>query len=126
MLDFNELNSRRRRLTAPDALENASNWLPWLLAMVLLLPVSAAAQDRATLAGRSAAASCASCHGADGASAGGIPSLAGRPQAEIVRVMQEFKNGKRQGTLMPQLAKGYTEEEIALLSAWFAQQRRAP
>jgi cytochrome c553 len=37
--------------------------------------------------------------------------------------MQEFKSGARQGTVMNQLAKGYTDEQIDALAGWFAAQR---
>ena len=40
--------------------------------------------------------------------------------------MQEFKTGSAPANIMPQLARGYTDEQIALLSAWFAAQRPAP
>jgi len=51
-----------------------------------------------------------------------VPSLAGSQRAETILKMQEFKSGKRQGTIMPQLAKGYTDEQIAALAAYFAAQ----
>ena len=40
------------------------------------------------------------------------PSLAGRPKDDIVRKMQDFKAGRLPGTIMPQLAKGYTDAQI--------------
>jgi len=72
--------------------------------------------------GRSVAATCANCHGTTGASAGVIPSLAGRPRQELVATTHEFKSGSRAGTIMPQLAKGYSDEQIELAAAWFAAQ----
>ena len=71
---------------------------------------------------RSLAATCANCHGTGGVSAGGLPSLAGRPREEIVRTMQEFKSDARPATVMNQLAKGYTDEQVAAIAAWFAAQ----
>jgi sulfide dehydrogenase cytochrome subunit len=73
--------------------------------------------------GRSLAATCANCHGTNGASVGGMESLAGKPRDEIVRKMQEYKKGTKPGTIMPQLAKGYTDEQIEVLGAWFAAQK---
>ena len=61
---------------------------------------------------RSLAASCANCHGTGGVSVGDVESLAGKPREEIVRKMQEFKSGARPATVMNQLAKGYTDEQI--------------
>jgi len=72
---------------------------------------------------RNIAATCANCHGTGGVSVGELPSLAGRPRTEIVRMMQEFKSGARPGTVMNQLAKGYTDEQIEALAGWFAAQK---
>ena len=70
--------------------------------------------------GRAVAATCANCHGTSGISLGEVPSLAGRPKDELVRKMQDFKAGRTQGTIMPQLAKGYTDEQIDAVAAWYA------
>jgi cytochrome c553 len=72
---------------------------------------------------RNIAATCANCHGTDGVSVGDLPSLAGKPREEIVRAMQEFKSGARPATIMNQLAKGYTDEQIEALAGWFAAQK---
>lgn len=71
---------------------------------------------------RSWAAACASCHGTDGRALPGapVPGLAGRPAAYLTEKMQAFKTGKQDGTIMPQIAKGYSDEQIAQLSAYFA------
>src|SRR2546427_5703748 len=71
---------------------------------------------------RNIAASCANCHGMNGASIRPMPSLAGVPRADLVNRMQEFKSGKRAGTIMPQLAKGYTDEQLESVATWFAKQ----
>jgi sulfide dehydrogenase cytochrome subunit len=55
-------------------------------------------------------------------SVGTMPSLAGTTKADLVTKMQEFKTGTRSGTVMPQLARGYTDEQIDLAAAWFASQ----
>ena len=54
---------------------------------------------------------------------GDVESLAGKPREEIVRKMQEFKSGARPSTIMSQLAKGYTDEQIEALAGWFAAQK---
>jgi cytochrome c553 len=73
--------------------------------------------------GRNLAATCANCHGTNGVSVGEVASLAGRPRDELVRRMQDYKKGTVPGTIMPQLAKGYTDEQIDLVAGWFAAQK---
>ena len=75
---------------------------------------------------RNIAATCASCHGTNGVSAGGNASLAGRSKTDLVAKVQEFRTGRLAGTVMPQLAKGYTDEQIDLAAAWFAAQPPVP
>jgi cytochrome c553 len=72
--------------------------------------------------GRAVAATCANCHGTSGISLGEVPSIAGRPKDELMRKMQDFKAGRAQGTIMPQLAKGFTDEQIDAVAAWYAAQ----
>ena len=90
-----------------------------------LLIVGQCAVAQRVESGRDVAATCASCHGTGGASIGGIESLAGRPKEELLARMREFKSGALGGTVMPQLAKGYTDEQIEVVCAWFAAQRPA-
>jgi cytochrome c553 len=97
------------------------------LCLTLVIAASPApnviAQSAGPNAARSLAATCANCHGTGGTSAGEFESLAGKPRDEIVRKMQEFKSGARPATIMNQLAKGYTDEQIDALAGWFAAQK---
>jgi cytochrome c553 len=72
------------------------------------------------------AANCAACHGTHGKPAAGspVPALAGRSGAELADIMAQFKEGKRGPTVMHQIAKGYTEAEIAALGGHFSQLSR--
>ena len=74
---------------------------------------------------RDMAASCAACHGTAGRTAAGSPvaALAGRPRDEIVQAMAQFREGKRPATLMHQIAKGFSEAEVAAIAQHFSQQR---
>ena len=74
---------------------------------------------------RNLAATCTSCHGTNGVSQGEIKSLAALPKADIVNKLRDFKSGRESGTVMPQLAKGYTDEQIDLIADWFATQKAA-
>jgi cytochrome subunit of sulfide dehydrogenase len=82
----------------------------------------AQAQDAQALRARSLAATCAQCHGTDGRAIEGaaVPGLAGMPAAYLAEQMKAFKSGARPGSVMPQLAKGYSDAQIDVLAAWFA------
>jgi cytochrome c553 len=72
---------------------------------------------------RSLAATCANCHGTDGRSVGKVAQLAGKPAQETIGKLTEFKEGKRPATIMHQIAKGFTDEQIKLLADYFAAQK---
>lgn len=69
------------------------------------------------------AANCFNCHGTDGKSGGTIPGLAGRDRELTISQLRGFKSGERAATIMHQLAKGYTDEEIVALADFFARQK---
>lgn len=96
-----------------------------LSSVIAVLPVSglALAQGQDPNLARNIAASCNGCHGTNGVSQGGMPTLAGQSKADLVRKMQDFKSGKTPATIMQQLAKGYTDEQIDLAAGWFAAQK---
>jgi cytochrome c553 len=77
--------------------------------------------------GRNLAATCFTCHGTDGNSVGGVPpSLAGRDPALLFQTMKDFQSGQRPATIMHQHAKGYTDEQLGLIAAYFAGVKPAP
>ena len=69
------------------------------------------------------ALSCAACHGTDGKSPGSIPAIAGKPATFLETTLADFKSGKRPGTVMNRLAKGYSDDEIKALAAYFAERK---
>lgn len=69
------------------------------------------------------AASCASCHGTQGHSVGGTPSLAGLDELHFIEQLRQFKNGDRPSTVMIHHVNGYTEDEIRLMAKFFSMQR---
>lgn len=74
---------------------------------------------------RQLAANCAACHGTDGKSAPGSPlaTLAGMPADKMVTSLQDFKAGKREATVMHQLAKGLSDQQMKTLADYFAAQK---
>jgi len=74
-------------------------------------------------AGRNLSATCALCHGADGKSAGTFPALAGQDKVVLAGKLKDFKAGKGSPTVMHQISKGFSDEQIDLLAANFSAQR---
>jgi sulfide dehydrogenase cytochrome subunit len=94
----------------------------WYGIALMGLACTAAQAQGNDFAARSLAATCANCHGTNGQARAEMPVLAGRPAAEIVAAFNEFRNGTRAATVMHQIAKGYTDEQVRLLAGWFAAQ----
>ena len=93
-----------------------------VLAAAALAAFPAAAQDKAS---RNLAAPCAICHGTDGrAVTKDVIPLAGLPKDHIASQMKAFRDGSRPATVMHQIAKGYNDQQIDSLAAWFAAQKR--
>ena len=92
----------------------------------LFFSASSFAASQQELAINGMAATCANCHGTFGKSiqGGALPSLAGMQSEYIVEQMQAFKTGTRKATIMHQLAKGYTDQQIKDLAAYFSAQSR--
>ncbi len=91
-------------------------------ALAIVAPTGAQTPDPQLA--RNLAATCAMCHGTGGVSQGVVPSLAGAPKDDTATKLAEFKSGKRTGTIMPQLAKGFSDEQIDLVAGWFAAQKK--
>ena len=73
--------------------------------------------------GRNLAATCANCHGTNGNARGEMKPLAGVPADKLVATMADYKAGNLPATIMHQIAKGYTDEQIRLIAGYFAAQQ---
>ena len=69
------------------------------------------------------AASCSGCHPSSNRVSSPVPRLVGLDRAAIIKAMQDFRSGQRAGTVMDRIAKGFTEEEIQAIAAWYASQK---
>ena len=94
--------------------------LPAAAAALLLASPWALAQD-ANLA-RNLAATCANCHGTNGQARGDMKPLAGMGADKLAAMLADFKSGAQPSTVMGQIAKGYTDEQIKLVAGFFAAQ----
>ena len=66
---------------------------------------------------------CAGCHGTDGASAGlYMPSIGGMDKRYLISVLNDYKTSLRPSTIMGRIMRGYSDQEISAIAAYFAGQ----
>jgi cytochrome subunit of sulfide dehydrogenase len=87
-----------------------------------LLAASAGAHAQDAHLGRNLAATCANCHGTNGLARGDMKPLAGLSAEKTLAMLADFKSGNQPATIMHQISKGYTDEQIRLIAAFFAVQ----
>ncbi len=75
--------------------------------------------------GRNLAATCANCHGTNGKAVpgSGMDSLAGESKAKLLQKLADFKSGDKPASIMHQITKGYTDEQLNLIADYFAAQK---
>ena len=96
-----------------------SHWSAGLAALTMSL----AAYGEGIRSPTMLAYTCAGCHGTNGASAGEyMPSIAGFDKGYLARVLDDYKTGLRRSTIMGRIMRGYTEQEIAAIASFFAEQ----
>ncbi len=83
-----------------------------------------AAEDSSASSGvRYYAANCFNCHGTEGRINSAIPAIAGRDRDFLLESLKAYKAGSKPATIMHQLAKGYTDAELAALADYFSRQK---
>jgi sulfide dehydrogenase cytochrome subunit len=91
-----------------------------LIAASLLLGQAVGAEELSRSALLSA--SCEGCHGTGGRSPGAIPAIAGKSAEYLQEVLESFRSGEKEATVMGRHAKGYTDEEIRQIAEYFSKQ----
>jgi sulfide dehydrogenase cytochrome subunit len=92
---------------------------------LMALATIASAQTGPVLPANAAylAGNCSNCHGTTGTAKGAMPSLAGLQKPYIIEQMVAFRDGKRPSTIMTQIAKGYTDQQIEQVADYFSRQK---
>ncbi|WP_412480899.1 c-type cytochrome [Azonexus sp. IMCC34839] len=95
------------------------------VAAICLLAFAGASHAADPNLGRNLAATCANCHGTNGnaVKGSGLDSLAGVPKDKTLQKLADFKSGDKPASIMHQIAKGYTEEQLDLIATYFAAQK---
>ncbi|NJD24425.1 MAG: cytochrome C [Betaproteobacteria bacterium] len=94
------------------------------LAALALLAAATGAGASDSERARNLAATCANCHGTNGSPAAGtaMDPLAGRDRSWTLNKLNGFKDGTQQATIMHQIVKGYSDEQLELIATYFAMQ----
>jgi cytochrome c553 len=75
-------------------------------------------------AGKEKSQSCTSCHGEQGNSAvSTFPKLAQQHSSYLIQQLQAFKKGSRNNPMMTAIAMGLSEEDMADIAAYYAEQK---
>ncbi|MER2538183.1 MAG: c-type cytochrome [Azonexus sp.] len=95
------------------------------IATLCLVAATSAAQAADPNLGRNLAATCANCHGTNGNAlkGAGMDSLAGMEKSKTLQKLADFKSGDKPATIMHQISKGYTDEQLDLIATYFAAQK---
>ena len=73
--------------------------------------------------GKEKAAACVSCHGDNGNSlVSSFPKLAQQHSSYLIKQLQAFKNGTRKNPMMSSIAMGLTDEDMADIASYYAEQ----
>jgi len=66
---------------------------------------------------------CAPCHGTNGQEfTEAMPSIAGMKELEIIESMIAFREGTRPAIIMDRVSRGFTNDEIKAMAAFFSKQ----
>jgi sulfide dehydrogenase cytochrome subunit len=95
------------------------------LAAAFLMIGSATAHAADPNLGRNLAATCANCHGTNGnaVKGSGMDALAGMEKSKTLQKLADFKSGDKPASIMHQISKGYTDEQLDLIATYFAAQK---
>ena len=69
------------------------------------------------------ALSCSGCHPNGSNVDTPVTRLIGRDPAAIVASMQAFRSGQTPSTVMDRISKGFTDDEVKAIAAWYGAQK---
>ncbi len=88
------------------------------------LPAFAAMPKGDPAAGQALAGACAACHGGDGNSPSpAFPKIAGQHAKYAYQQLKAFKSGERNNAIMAGIVAGLSDQDMANLATYFAQQK---
>lgn len=93
------------------------------MAAALLVVAATGAQAQDPNLARNLAATCANCHGTNGNALTDMKPLAGVSAEKILAQLADYRSGNQPATIMHQIVKGYTDEQLKLVAGYFAAQK---
>jgi cytochrome c553 len=94
-----------------------------LLLAALLIVVAIARANAAAQTPPPGASSCSGCHAMKKSVDTPVPRLVGRNPADIEAAMVAFRAGQRPSSVMGRIAKGFTDDEVRAIAAWYGAQK---
>jgi cytochrome c553 len=96
-------------------------YLALSLGIAAWLAFASAAQAAGDVAaGKTKAALCVACHGADGKGVAPNPALAGKSEDQLLAALKDYKSGKRDNAIMKALVIPLNDQDMANLAAYYA------
>ena len=93
------------------------------LLLAVVLPLLTSAVSAAPTA-QALSFTCAGCHGTDGSSVGpSMPAIAGMDPEVFVDAMKDYREDRRNATIMNRIARAYSDEQFKGMAWFFAGQR---
>jgi cytochrome c553 len=90
-----------------------------LILAALLFASAMPSADAASPIPPPGASSCSGCHPASKSVDTPVPRLVGHSPAEIEAAMLAFRAGQKPASVMDRIAKGFSDEEIKAIAAWY-------
>lgn len=71
-------------------------------------------------AGKAKAAMCTTCHGEKGEGIAPNPKLAGLPEADLLKMLKDYKSGAKSNPIMNGMAATLSDQDMENLAAYYA------
>jgi cytochrome c553 len=92
--------------------------------IVASLGIASAAQAAGNAeAGKAKSATCVGCHGATGQGVAPNPAIAGKPEAQFVQALKDYKSGAKPNPVKRGLTAALSDQDMEDLAAYYASLR---
>ena len=71
-------------------------------------------------AGKAKSATCVGCHGANGQGVAPNPAIAGKPEAQFVQTLKDYKSGAKPNPVKRGLTAALSDQDMENLAAYYA------